>query len=430
MRIPLLYDKTTIEINVPDDATVLRTTYPPPSATAAELVLQACKRPIAGPTLSEALSRRRKGEVVIVVSDVTRPIPYSSFLPQLLNRLHEEGASKEEICLLIATGMHRPSTSEERSAMFGEDIAGNYRILDHDASADDLVQLPAKSRSGASIRLNRRFVQAGFRLITGLVEPHYMAGFSGGRKAVCPGLASLETLQRFHGYAMLADPHSTAARLDDNPCHLEALSVAQAAGVDFSINVVLNEARRVVAAFAGELDAAHRQACRFVEAHAAPKVKEHDVVVTCSAGYPLDTTFYQCTKSFVCALPAVKPQGVVLTVGGCREGIGSREYQEILFRYADDWRQFLSDIAATDRVIKDQWQHQMHTRALAKIGRENILFFTDALPQEVLEKLSVNGRAVTSVAAALQAEIDRLAAEKRSFCVIPEGPYCTPVPAA
>ena len=338
------------------------------------------------------------------------------------------GLNREEIIILIACGMHRRSTPEERLEMFGAEIVEKFQIVDHRADADDLIELPQRTWANNRLRLNRRFVEAGFRLITGLVEPHYMAGFSGGRKAICPGLASLETVRRFHGYSFLADERAAIGRLDDNPCHLEALSAAQAVGVDFSVNVVLNDERQVVRVFAGELDAAHRRACAFVKQHANPLVDEHDVVLTCSAGYPLDATFYQSTKSFVCALPAVKPGGTVITVGGCREGIGSREYQDLLFRYADDWRRFLRDIAQTDEVIKDQWQHQMHTRALAKIGRDNIRFVTDALPQSTLDRLSVNGTATEDVQSAVQRLVDEVVAAGKSLCVIPEGPYCAPLP--
>jgi len=204
--------------------------------------------------------------------------------------------------------------------------------------------------------------------------------------------------------------------------------VAQGMGVDFSINVVLNEQRQIVRAFTGDMDGAHRWACYYVEQHANPHIMhEYDVVLTSSAGYPLDATFYQSTKSFVCALPAVKPGGKIVTVGGCREGIGSSDYQDILFRYADDWQQFLRDISQTDKIIKDQWQHQMHTRALAKIGRENILFVTDALPQQTLDRLSVNGRAAADVQKTVQQLVNDATAEGQSLCVIPEGPYCAPI---
>ncbi len=428
MQIALPYDRRTIRVTVPDDATVLRTTYPAPADSAARLVTAALNSPIGAPPLRQAVADRRPGRVVIVVSDVTRPIPYSRFLPSVLQMLLEEGIKREEILILIAAGMHRPSTPAERLEMFGEEIVDQFEIVDHLADSDDLIELPQRTWANNRLRLNRRFVEAGFRLITGLVEPHYMAGFSGGRKAVCPGLASLETVRRFHGYAFLADERATIGRLDDNPCHLEALSAARAVGVDFSLNVVLNDERQVVRAFAGELDAAHRRACEFVRRHADPLVDEHDAVLTSSAGYPLDATFYQSTKSFVCALPAVKPGGTIITVGGCRESIGSREYQEILFRYADDWHAFLRDISTTEEVIKDQWQHQMHTRALAKIGRENIRFVTDGLPQETLDRLSVNGLATDDVSSAVQRLIDEVVAAGKSLCVIPEGPYCAPLP--
>ena len=427
MHVELSYDQEKITITLPDQATVFQTTYPTPDSDGTSIVESALRSPIRSAALESLLKNRRAGYVVIVVSDISRPVPYAKFLPVLLAKIQAAGVHPQEIIILIATGMHRPSTAAEREEILGDHIAATYRIEDHNAEADDLVELPKKSWAGKPITLNRRFVEAGFRIVTGLVEPHFMAGFSGGRKAVCPGLASLDTVQQFHGYEFLDDEHATNASLDNNPCHLEALSVAQAVNVDFSLNVVLNHDRQIVRAFAGELDAAHRVACDFVRQHANPLVeKEFDVVLTNSAGYPLDTTFYQCVKSLVSALPLVKPGGAIVTMGGCREGVGSNSYKNIMLKYSGNYEQFLQDIANT-KVVKDQWQFQMHTRVLDKVGAENIHFFTDGLPQEILDQLSCNGVSTTDIQESVQGKIDEYVARGNSICVTPEGPYCSPV---
>ncbi|RPI03101.1 MAG: nickel-dependent lactate racemase [Calditrichaeota bacterium] len=428
MLIHLPYDKSVIRLELPDQTTVLRSTYPRGIFSAEVLLMQAINKPIAAPSLAKVLQNRRPGKVVVVVSDVTRPIPYVQFLPRLLQELIAGGIAADDILLLIAAGMHRPSYEAERIEMFGQEIANSFAIVDHRAEADDLIELPQKSWAGAVVKLNRLLMEAGFRLLIGLVEPHFMAGFSGGRKAICPGLASLETIRQFHGYSFLANEHADIAQLEHNPCHLEALSVAKTVGIDFSINVVLNDERQTVAVFAGDLEQSHLDACEFVRRHANPLIEQvFDVVVTSSGGYPLDATFYQCVKSMVYALPAVKKDGSIISVGGCSEGIGSREYQDLMFRYAGDWQSFIRDISCSESVCKDQWQFQLHARALKKIGQEHLYFITHALPQEILLKLSVSGITTDQVQTTLQQQIDRAAAQGLSVCAIPEGPYCAPI---
>jgi nickel-dependent lactate racemase len=332
IEVALRYGRSGISLPLPFGADIYSPVYPEPGTSAEELVMRAVAEPAGAPPLSQALDRRRRGEIVVVVSDITRPIPYASFLPRLLASIAQAGVLREEIVLLIATGMHRPSTPAERAEMLGPEIAGSCRIQDHDADDDrGLEDLTAPSWSRAHVRLNRRYLAAGFRLVTGLVEPHFMAGFSGGRKAICPGLASLDTVRNFHGAGFLADPRARNGNLEGNPLHMEALSVARLAPPDFTLNVVLDSARRVCGAFAGALEPAHDAACDFVRSCACRSVpRQADVVLTSSGGYPLDATFYQCVKGFVSCLPAVKPGGRIIAVGGCAEGVGGSEYRALL----------------------------------------------------------------------------------------------------
>ncbi|MHC4481643.1 MAG: nickel-dependent lactate racemase family protein, partial [Planctomycetota bacterium] len=334
MEVSLLYGRGELALSVPDGSVLYQSSFPPPAPSAAAAVLAACRSPVALPPLSEALKRRRKGDVVVVVSDVTRPVPYASFLSDLLVEIESAGVGRDDILILVATGMHRHSTPEERSRMFGS-AAATHRILDHDATDEaGLVELPGRSWAGSTVRMNRHYVEAGLRLVTGLVEPHFMAGFSGGRKAICPGLASFDTIRQFHGEAFMGDLRARNAGLEGNPCHEEALSIARMAPPDFSLNVVLNRRRELVRAFAGELEAAHREACDCVRRCACPTAAGRaDLVVTSSGGYPLDATFYQCVKGMVSCLPVVRQGGAILSLGGCSEGIGSAEYAGLMKRY-------------------------------------------------------------------------------------------------
>lgn len=433
MDIAFLYGPQGLQLRLPDDAIVYESAYPAPSGPPADLVMAAVRRPGSGPSLGDALAARRPRSLVIVVSDVTRPIPYAAFLPELLAEIEAAGVPREGITILIGTGMHRPSTPGERAAMFGQDVVAGWRIVDHVGSDPaELAPVPGRSWSGNEVTLNRHYLAADFKVITGLVEPHFMAGFSGGRKAVCPGLSSLATIAFFHGYETLADPRAGAGVLAGNPCHEEALSVARLAGVDFSLNVVVNRQRAVVQACAGELEAAHREACEFVAACACPAVQQMaDVAVTSCGGYPLDATFYQCVKGMVTCLPAVRPGGQVLAFGSCLEGVGSPEYTETMQRYSGAWRQFLHDIREADGFVRDQWQLQMQCRVLAHLGDDHLWFGTSGLDQAQLAKLSVQPIAALAdhLGAALQARIDALAAAGQRFAVFPEGPYCTPLSA-
>ena len=431
MNVDFLYDRGSLALRVPDGAEVYASDYPAPGAPDAELVLDALARPAGCAPLAGALAARRPGDVVVVVSDVTRPVPYARFLPGLLGVIEGAGVARDEIVILVATGMHRPSTPAEREEMFGREVVGRYRIVDHCADRDDdLVTLERPSWSGARVRVNRLFVEAGFRITTGLVEPHFMVGFSGGRKTVCPGLVALETIRRFHGAEFLAHPRAWGGVLEGNPCHQESLSVARMAGVDFTLGVVVNRDRRTVRAFAGELETAHDEACRFVARCACREVAhEADVVITSSGGYPLDATFYQSVKGFVSCLPAVRPGGKVVAFAKCGQGTGSSEYAGIMQSYRGRWREFLQEIRQPGFFIRDQWELQMHARALERVGEENLHFVSEGYRQEDLDGLSVTGAAAApgEARSVIQEVVDRAVAGAARVAVFPEGPYCVPV---
>jgi len=431
MDVTFLYGKEAITLEVPDDSIVYESHYPEPEATPAQLVHDALARPVEVPSLLDTLRQRGPGNVVIVVSDITRPIPYAAFLPELLETVEGAGVPRKEILILVATGMHRPSTADERVAMFGSHVASEYRIVDHAAQEpSNLVQLAEKSWSGNVVHVDRRYMEAGFRIVTGLVEPHFMAGFSGGPKVVCPGLASLHTIRQFHGYAFLADPRTRNGNLAENPCHQEALSVARLAGADFSLNIVLDQARNVVKAYAGELEAAHKAACDFVRRCACPNVRqEADIAITSCGGYPLDATFYQCVKGMVSCLPAVKRGGAVIAFGGCSEGVGGPEYTALMEQYANRWEGFLGAIQQPATFVKDQWEFQMQCRAIQKLGQHNLFFITDGLSKNQLDKLSVNGVAAVpdGVVDALRNAVRSVYKEGRAIAAFPEGPYCAPL---
>lgn len=427
MIVELPYGTQRVPVEIPNHSLIYRTSYPPGKNWSSAEVSDILASPLGSASLHDAVESRNTGPVVIVISDTTRPVPYKEIVPPVLATLRSAGVDISEVVFLVATGMHRSTTIAEKEAMLGEEIAGAYRVEDHTPDEPrHLVRLPGTTASGAPIEINRIAAEAGFLMTIGLVEPHFMAGFSGGRKSICPGLSSMHTIQRFHGYSFLSNPRADTCLLEGNPCHEEALSVARAAGVDFTINAVINKDKEMVALFAGTMEQAHAEACRFVKKHGCAMVQgSADLVITSCGGAPLDTTFYQCVKGLVSCVPAVKPGGKIIALGSCSEGVGSREYTDLLVRYANRWQQFIDDISTTDIVQKDQWQLQMHTRALQRVGQENLIFFTDGLSEEVLSKMSVSGVrcSPSEIAQRIRRLIRELPPGATVGC-IPEGPYC------
>ncbi|MCX7803913.1 MAG: nickel-dependent lactate racemase [Planctomycetota bacterium] len=431
MDILLPYGTRSLKLRLPDRALVLRSSHPPPLPDPVRAVEDALVRPIASPPLERLARERRARSACVVVPDATRPMPGPLLLPPILKAIEAGGIRREAITILIATGMHRPSTAEERVRIVGREVLDRYRVSDHEPmNPAALRRLDRATRFGTRPSLNRIYLDADLKVITGLVEPHFMAGFSGGRKAICPGIADLETISRFHGPRFLENPKAASGILDGNPCHEEALDIARIAGCDFAVNVTLDGERRLTGIFAGGMEAAHAEGVAAVRrASGLDPVPPADIVITTGGGHPLDATFYQTVKGMVEAAPLVKPGGRVLVVSGCNEGIGSDEYRRIMAKYADgSYERFLADILAADEVIRDQWQFEMHIRLLRLVGVGGIVLATDGIAGETAAGLCVTpasalvGRGTAEETA--QRCLDRFLAEGASgVTVLPEGPY-------
>jgi len=411
---------------LPADAHELRPEAPEPLPRPVEAILESLRRPLGPPPLRELAAGRR--HACVVVSDITRPVPYRLLLPPLLAEL--EGAAGR-ITLLVATGTHRASTVEEKREMFGPDVVTRYPIVDHDSrDPAQLAALDRRTSSGTQAWVNRLYLEADLRILTGLAEPHFMAGYSGGRKAICPGLVDLRTIQKFHGPGFLEDPRAASGVLEGNPCHREADEVARIAGAEFTVNVALDLQRRLVGVFAGGLDAAFEAAVAKVDSYCRAEVAEPaDIVVTSGGGYPLDKTFYQTVKGMVGALPAVREGGVVLIASECSEGIGNREYAELMFRYEGRHEAFRRDIVAREAVEQDQWEFEEQCKVLARVGVEGLVVCTGGIEGATLRRLSVTPAAALGgeggPEAQLQGALDALLLRRPGARVIaiPDGPY-------
>jgi nickel-dependent lactate racemase len=417
MRVHLEYGRSGLEVELPDRHVVKCLEYRPaqPPADPRQAICHALAHPIGTPPLAELARGRRSA--CVVISDVTRPVPNRLILEPVLATLEESGIPRQEILILVATGLHRPNLGDELVEMVGRPIVDGYRIENHHGGLLSEHAYLGTSPRGLPVWIDRRYLDADLKITTGLVEPHFMAGFSGGRKLVCPGLAALETIRPWHSPDFLEHPNARSGVLDGNPVHEENTWVARRAGCDFIVNTVIDAERRMLAIFAGDMEEAFHQGARFVRRLTTDTVpRAVDVVLTSSAGYPLDTTFYQSVKGMVAALEIVKPGGTVILAAGLSEGIGSEPFERI---FAENLTLdgFMERILDTDYFVMDQWQ----VEELAKVRRKaKVVVVSDGLPPETLDRLFV--QSATSVEAAVAEAIAEHGPET-TIAVIPKGPY-------
>jgi lactate racemase len=421
LRVTLDYGRTGLEVELPADRVVgpLEIRSVPPLADPEGAVAAALEEPIGAPPLSE-VARGRKN-ACILVCDITRPVPNAAILRPTLRVLHDAGIAREEILILVATGLHRPSTEAERVEMLGTAIAQTYRVEDHHGTRLDEHTLLGTTPRGLPAWVDTRYVEADLKIATGLIEPHLMAGFSGGRKLICPGIAALETVKLWHGPMFLEHPKADCGILDGNPVHEENTLIARMAGCDFIVNVTLDRDRRVTSVVAGDMEQAFLEGVRFVESNAiAPVSRAVDVVVTSSAGYPLDTTFYQAIKGLTGCLPIVKQGGTIILAASLSEGLGSPEFQS-LFRENSTLDIFMERILGKEYFVLDQWQLE----ELAKVRRRaRVKIVSDGVPPSVLSSCFVEP--ASSVESALADSLAEYGPDAR-VAVIPTGPYVIPM---
>ncbi len=417
MRVQLEYGRTGLGVQLPAERVVRSLAYKdstPLTDPAAELA-RVLAKPNGTPPLAE-LARGRKS-ACIVICDITRPVPNELILTPILATLEQSGIPRERITILVATGLHRENVGDELVEMVGPRIAAEYRIENHHGQVLAEHTFLGQSPRGVPIWIDSRYVEADLKITTGLIEPHLMAGFSGGRKLICPGIAALETVKVWHGPDFLEHPNADCGILDGNPVHEENTWIGRHTGCDFIVNVVIDSQRRPLKLVAGDMEQAFLEGVDFVKQVVVDKVAEPvDIVVTSCAGYPLDTTFYQAVKGLTGALPIVKQGGTIILAASLSEGIGSPEFQS-LFVDNPSLEVFVERILGKDYFVMDQWQLE----ELAKVRRKaKVKIVSDGLSAETL-----SGLFVESAPSVERAVADSLAeyGETASIAVIPKGPY-------
>ena len=350
-------------------------------ASEEELVAEALAHPIGSPRLNE-LAKGKK-TCTIISSDHTRPVPSHVIMPQLLAELRK-GSPDIDITILIATGMHRPTTHDELVAKYGAEIADHEHFVIHNSRKDEDMVSIGTLPSGGECRVNRYAVETDLLVAEGFIEPHFFAGMSGGRKSVLPGIASKVTVLANHCSEFINSPHARTGILEGNPIHRDMLYAAKAAKLAFICNVVIDADKKVIAAFAGDREQAHYAGCEFEMKLAGVKPVPADIVVTTNGGYPLDQNIYQSVKGMTAAEATVKEGGVIIMLSKCNDGHGGKVFYET-FRDEKNLQRMMKTFVETppDETIIDQWQSQIFARLLM---RATVVFISDA-PDDMVADL-------------------------------------------
>lgn len=349
----------------------------------AALVEDALANPIGAPRLREL--SRGKEKVVLVTSDHTRAVPSRLTLPILLREIRE-GNPVADITILVATGLHRPPTEEEMRRMFGDAIVDHEKIAVNRAFQSEDFDFVRVLPSGAELWVNRLATQCDLLITEGFIEPHFFAGFSGGRKSILPGICNAATVNENHSYKAISSPYATTGVLEHNPIHEDMVCAARAVHVQFILNVALNSEKKVIAAFAGDLEEAHAKGVEFVRGLAQCPSVTGDIVVTSNGGYPLDQNLYQSPKAVATAEACCKDGGVIIMCASCVDGMGGTKFEKLIVRGSvDEIDEYLSRIPPKE-TIAEQWCAQIYSRILKK---HKVILVTTYLDHDLVRKANL-----------------------------------------
>lgn len=423
MKIKLDYDNSKLEVDINDKNLLYIIENRPVKAlpNPKSKLIESFKRPIGTLPLEEKI--KDKSKVCIVISDITRAVPTKLILEALLPRLLSYGVNKNSITILIATGLHQPNEGEELIKLVGKDISENYHIVNHNAKEKKSCRQIGKTKKRTPIILNKVFLDSDFKILTDLIEPHFMAGFSGGRKAICPGISYMDMFKHFHGPEILESPNASNAVLVGNPFHEESTEIANKAGVDFIVNVTINKNKEITGVFSGDLEKAFiagAESC--LKANTYSISKEADIVVTSGGGFPLDINLYQAVKGMVGALPAVKKGGMIVIASHCSEGVGSREFIELITS-EKDLDKFIKKIYNSNYFKIDQWELE----ELAKARRKaEIYLYSECISRDKYDISAGTLKIVGSIKETIGIGLKKYGKDAK-ITVIPQGPYTVPL---
>ena len=415
--IKLPYDHGSVTAHINDDnlagTLVSKAATYQASLSEKDLVEQSLDNPIGSPSLEELATGKKN--IVIISSDHTRPVPSHIITPILLRRLRSV-APEARIRILVATGFHRPSTHAELVAKYGEEIVANEEIVMHKSQVDEDMVKIGKLPSGGDLIINKVAEEADLLISEGFIESHFFAGFSGGRKSVLPGISSYKTIMANHSGEFINDKHSRTGNLHHNMVHHDMVYAARKAGLQFILNVVLDEDKHIIGSFAGDLEAAHKQGTDFVGELAGVKAIKSDIAITTNGGYPLDQNIYQAVKGMTAAEATNKQNGTIIIVAGCRDGHGGDGFYHNIADVADP-QEFLDKAINTPRLetVPDQWTSQILARILVN---HHVIVVSDLVEPSLITNMHME--LATSIDDALASAFNREGTAAQ-VTVIPDG---------
>ncbi len=424
MRIDLNYGREGLALELADDLDVhvIRKPAMPVLADPDSAIREVLANPVGTPPLSDLA--KGKSTACILICDITRPVPNHLFLRPMIETLLGAGMPASGITVLVATGLHRPNEGAELAELVGDPwVLDTVEVANHFARDDAMhVDLGVTPTRGTPVKLDHRLVAADLKIATGLVEPHFMAGYSGGRKVIAPGVAHKDTITTFHSARFMADPAADNGVLDGNPLHEEQLEIVKMLGGALALNTIIDEERRLSFVNFGEIIESHLQAVEGVRGFAeVPVAERFRTVVTTAAGYPLDKTYYQTVKGMVGPIDILEPGGDLIIASACSEGMGSEEFVEAQRRLvASGPDGFLAAISKKHFADIDEWQTQMQLKPMQR-GRVHL--YTDGLSE--VDRGLTGVEAAKDLRHAIEASL-AVSGEKR-LAVVPEGPYVIPV---
>lgn len=416
MEATLLYGKTNLSINLPDDSFIVEPQNLDGLPNDEEAIKEALSNPIASPPLREMV--KPDDRVAIVISDITRPTPNHKLVPLLIQEL--DHVPLENFVIINGTGTHRDQTKEEFVQMLGEWVVENIRIINNSCHDKNTLVNLGKSKFGCDVYLNKDYVDADFRIVTGFIEPHFFAGFSGGPKGIMPGIAGIETIMTFHNAKMIGDPLSTWGNMVDNPVQEMTREINRMCKPHFMLNVTLNRDKEITKVFAGQLFEAHDKGCEFVKEHAMIRCEDrYDVVITSNSGYPLDQNLYQAVKGMSAAQKIVKKGGTIIVASECIDGLPNHgNYSEIL-QMASSPQDLLDMINDPSFKMFDQWQVQK--QAVIQVWAD--VFVYSKLSETQIRQAML--KPTEDIEATLE-ELKQTYGENMSIAVLPLGPLTIP----
>ena len=419
MAVKIAYGDDGIEINLPDSAEmiILRPKEIPGLADERGAILTALRNPVGSKSLAEMAKAGMTA--VIVHSDITRATPNARLLPPIIKELEAAGIAPEDITLINGLGTHRRQTEAETRALLGAEIADTYRTIQHNCADEENLIDVGQLSTGNRFRVNRTYLEADLKILTGFIEPHFFAGFSGGPKAVLPALAGEESVFSNHNYARIAHAKASWGITAGNPIWEEMREAALMTNPDFLVNVALNNEKEITAVFAGDMLAAHEQGCAFVKENSMAGVeREFDIMITSNSGYPLDQNLYQAVKGMDAAARIVRQDGAILLFAECRDGLPDHGEYARLLREGGSPTGVLAMVSADGFLAQDQWQVQIQAQAQIKA---DVYVYAGGLTDKQIRD------ALLTPCSEPEELLARLVEEKgKRVCVLPNGPQVIP----